>query len=176
MCMQASLPHPLPFSSSEFIWFPSVCRLPQRTKMSYCQRNGLPPAQAAHIICISAQRKHRARHESHPPPLWPGDQFNQYWWTQAEKGLNLVRYNTSVSVSSTSHNTDVMRSVCLYIYRVPMRKHWPLLIIMRHFNHLSCKYVSTLINLQEQRPLSSHGDLSAASEDFSILVRAEIHG
>lgn len=34
-----------------------------------------------------------------------------------------------------------------------MGKHWPLLIIMRHFNRLSCKYVSTLINLHMNRDL-----------------------
>lgn len=63
---------------------------------------------------------------------------------------------------------------CLRIYRPPMWKHRPLLIIMRHFNHLSCKYVSTLINLQEGRPLLSFAGFNAASENFSTLIRSQI--
>lgn len=53
-----------------------------------------------------------------------------------------------------------------------MGKQWPLLIIMRHSNQLSCKFVSTLINLRMNgdRHHPMVGRPYTGSEDLFTLV------
>lgn len=48
------------------------------------------------------------------------------------------------------HESDPGVGVFRYIFAGGLRwaKRWPLFILMRHSNQLSCKYVSTLINLR----------------------------
>lgn len=76
------------------------------------------------------------------------------------------------------HVADPKWGVFHYIFAGGIRweKRWPLFILMRHSNQLSCKYVSTLINLRMNgdlyRPV--RGLFYTGSEDLFSLMGIKV--